>query len=391
MASVSIEERKSANGNSKFRVKVRVTKNGKKIAEKQDTFSTRKLAKTWGEKIRNEMEAIEARKKAGSFREEDNLKEATVGELIDLYLRLHDPDEPKKPNDPSGAIEPLGRTKMYVLNALLHYPISAILASNLRADDIIAHCKLRINEHTKPKPQTVFHDVTYLHTVMQSAKSFFKINANLKYHEEAIPLLVKYKLIGKSQPRTSHRPTDEQLQIMREGLRKRQEHRGSIIPFLDILDISLLTAMRISEITRVRWEDFNFEKKTLIIRERKDPDPTEKANKHSVIPLIGDAADIIARQKKSTDPEKADLIFPYNSRSVTAGWQRVRKELGIGDIRYHDLRRHCLSNLAERGVPLNVLAKISGHKSINILHNVYQHLEMENFDIESFTPAFIKK
>ena len=141
----------------------------------------------------------------------------------------------------------------------------------------------------------------------------------------------------------------------------------------------------------IGWEDFDFEKKTLIIRERKDPDPNEKSRKHSVIPLIDDAPDIIARQKKSTEPEKSDLIFPYNPRSVTAGWQRVRKELGIGDIRYHDLRRKGLSDLASRGVPLVLLAKISGHKSINILHNIYLNLDMENFDIDSFTPAFIKK
>ncbi|MBH0074036.1 site-specific integrase [Pseudoalteromonas sp. SWYJ118] len=391
MASMSIEQRKSKDGKSKFRVKVRHTQNGKKIEEKSETFLTRKLANSWGEKARKEIELRYSKMKAGTFREEDNLKEATVGELIDLYLRLHDPDEPKDPNDTRASVEPLGRTKVYVLKSLLHYPISSILASNLRADDIITHCKSRTNESTKPKPQTVFHDVTYLHTVMQSAKSIFKINANLSYHTEAAPLLKKFRLIGKSVPRTDKKPTDDQLQLMRKGLKERQEHPSAIIPYLDILDISLLTAMRISEITRVRWDDFDFDKKTLTIRERKDPDPNEKSRKHSVIPLIDDAPDIIARQKRSTDPEKCDLIFPYNSRSVTAGWQRVRKDLGIGDIRYHDLRRKGLSDMASRGVPLLILSKISGHKSINILHNIYLNLDMENFDIDSFTPALIKK
>jgi integrase len=58
---------------------------------------------------------------------------------------------------------------------------------------------------------------------------------------------------------------------MREGLRKRQSHRTSTTPYLDILDISILTAMRISEITSITWADFNYEKKTLTIRNRKSP------------------------------------------------------------------------------------------------------------------------
>ena len=69
-------------------------------------------------------------------------------------MRLHEPKNPNKPRDPNlpdEDVEPLGRTKMYVLNSLLHYAISSILASNLRADDIIAHCKSRINESIKPK------------------------------------------------------------------------------------------------------------------------------------------------------------------------------------------------------------------------------------------------
>jgi hypothetical protein len=50
--------------------------------------------------------------------------------------------------------------------------------------------------------------------------------------------------------------------------------------------------------------------------------------------LLGDSAEILKRQPKSEDKDKALLIFPHNSRTVTAGWQRVRKALDLGDIRY---------------------------------------------------------
>jgi integrase len=78
--------------------------------------------------------------------------------------------------------------------------------------------------------------------------------------------------------------------------------------------------------------------------------------------LLGGAYDIIMNQTK--DPNQPELIFPYNPRSVSAGWQRVRKSLGIEDLRYHDLRREAASRLAEMGLPINIVARITGHKNI---------------------------
>ncbi len=42
------------------------------------------------------------------------------------------------------------------------------------------------------------------------------------------------------------------------------------------------------------------------------------------VALLGEAWDIVQRQ-----PKKSEFIFPYNSTSVTAGFQRVRSKLGI--------------------------------------------------------------
>ncbi len=49
-----------------------------------------------------------------------------------------------------------------------------------------------------------------------------------------------------------------------------------------------------------------------------------------LVPLLGDAWTIVQHQ-----PKTSELIFPYNFRSVTAGFQRVRNALGIKDLRYH--------------------------------------------------------
>ncbi|EEQ8029545.1 tyrosine-type recombinase/integrase, partial [Escherichia coli O157:H7] len=73
-------------------------------------------------------------------------------------------------------------------------------------------------------------------------------------------------------------------------------------------------------------------------------------------------------------PKKSEFIFPYNSTSVTAGFQRVRSKLGIKDLRYHDLRREGASRLFEAGFSIEEVAQVTGHRSLNVLWQVYTEL-----------------
>lgn len=88
-----------------------------------------------------------------------------------------------------------------------------------------------------------------------------------------------------------------------------------------------------------------------------------------IVPLLAGSFDIVKRQ-----PQSNDLIFPYNPRSVTAGFQRVRNELGIEDLRYHDLRREGASRLFEKGYSIEEVAQVTGHRNLNILWQVYTQL-----------------
>ena len=72
--------------------------------------------------------------------------------------------------------------------------------------------------------------------------------------------------------------------------------------------------------------------------------------------------------------ETDDRIFPYNSTSVTAGFQRVRTALGITDLRYHDLRREGASRLFEKGYSIEEVARVTGHRNLNIFWQVYTQL-----------------
>lgn len=365
MATISIEKRKLKSGCS-YRARVRITKRGKVIDKSEKTFKNRESAENWAKKKAKQLETKQEEIANGTYYSDnkEDLRDVTVGELIHEYLQ-----NPLTSKD-------IGRTKGYVLQALLNYDIANKIVSSLQASDLIEHCQTRLSDESAPSPQTVYHDVTYLHSVIKRAKQVFKVKANLSYHEEAIPELVSLKLIGRSGKR-SRRPSREELRMLKDRLKKRESQRTSKIPYSDILDFSIYTAMRIGEITELKWSDVDHLNKTIIVRSRKDP--RKKQDNNWEVPLLGEAYSILMNQKDKQDNPDEILIFPFNPRSITAGWQRVRASLGIEDLRYHDLRREAASRLAEQGYDIRTVARITGHKNLNILYDVYSSIEIKKF------------
>ncbi|WP_313895341.1 site-specific integrase [Vibrio parahaemolyticus] len=140
---------------------------------------------------------------------------------------------------------------------------------------------------------------------------------------------------------------------------------------MDIFHLSLLTCMRLGEITRITWDDVNFKASTLTIRDRKDP--RNKKGNHCTIPLFPKAKEIILRQ-----PRKDARVFPYKKESIGAAWQRVCREERIEDLRYHDLRAEGACQLLERGLSIVEVSKITGHKDLNVLNNVYLRINIQS-------------
>jgi integrase len=70
-------------------------------------------------------------------------------------------------------------------------------------------------------------------------------------------------------------------------------------------------------------------------------------------------------------PKQSGRAFPFNSRSVTAGFQRVRNHLSIQDLRHHGLQHEGASRLFEAGYKIDEVAQVTGHKNINTLWLVF--------------------
>ena len=68
-------------------------------------------------------------------------------------------------------------------------------------------------------------------------------------------------------------------------------------------------------------------------------------------------------------------VFKIQAHSLDVLFRRARDNCGIQDLHFHDSRREALTRLSKK-VPVETLAKISGHRDLSILLNVYYRPDM---------------
>ena len=187
--------------------------------------------------------------------------------------------------------------------------------------------------------------------------------------DEAVPLLRKHGLIVHSKAR-SRRPNEKELYDIKEALEKRQGKRQSTIPLVDIFEFSIFSCMRVGEVCRILWENIDYNKKTVVVPNRKNP--RHKQGNNQTILLLGPAWDIVIKQ-----PKTDDKIFPHNPRSVSVAFQHCRNKLGIQDLRYHDLRREGASRLFELWYKIEEVASVTGHRDLSTLWKIYTAIKID--------------
>ena len=71
-------------------------------------------------------------------------------------------------------------------------------------------------------------------------------------------------------------------------------------------------------------------------------------------------------------PDKGEVFFPITLDAFKASWRRIKAKSGVVDLRFHDTRHEAASRMVrDRKLPVQVLAKITGHRKIEVLVNTY--------------------
>lgn len=325
-------------GSTKYRAEIVIKNHGQIIARDSKTFLKKKLAADWGK--RREVELQEQ----SVYKKRDRL---TVGEVIERYNK----DYPSS-----------GRTKNFDLNKLLTYDIAKRDVYALTPTVLIDHVRWR-NETVAP--QTAANDLVWLNSVISTMTGALSLDLDLSIFDTARKVLRKEGLIGKSVER-DRRPTPEELWKL-----SRYFYDTNRI-MLYIMWFAVYSSRRQSEITRICWDDLNETKRTVIIRDLKDP-RIKNLQRKAKVPRS--AWKIIEKQ-----PKISARIFPMNSKTVGTYFTNACKLLDIQDLRFHDLRHDAVSRLFERGLSIVDVQHVSLHKNWTTLKR-YCNIDPGDLDI----------
>lgn len=140
--------------------------------------------------------------------------------------------------------------------------------------------------------------------------------------------------------------------------------------------LSLTTGARQAEIMSLRWSQINFARRVITLEKTKN-------GEIRCLPLVGEAFDLLQARGKVRDL-KNDRIFPPTARARKAEyldlrqpWEAALKAAGIADFHWHDLRHTAASYLAMSGVSSVELAKVLGHRTLAMVAR-YSHLSDEH-------------
>lgn len=172
----------------------------------------------------------------------------------------------------------------------------------------------------------------------------------------------------KSNPDRTRRPTDDEiielLKVMGFTLKK-PVLVSQRLAYMMLFAIE--TAMRTSEMCNIRWGHVGA--KLVHIPESKNGDARD-------VPLSSYARELLATIKEG-EPKPGEFVFNMKPSQVDANFRKAKARAGIKDLHFHDFRREALTRLAKK-VNVMELAKISGHRDVKILLNVYYRPKMDD-------------
>ena len=265
------------------------------------------------------------------------LRKLTAGDLLIRYLNTITP--PKRS----------ARVETYIIGGFLAHQIADITLQDLSSSAIADYRDHRL---LKVKSGTVRRELSVLHHCFEIARK-----------EWGIPLNVnpvgQITLPNTANPRNRRTSPEELDRLMLGCTRGRSPLLAPIIRF------AIETGMRRGEIVTAKWTDLDFDQSTLLI-------PITKNGHPRTIPLSPKARAIL-RDLPQTDVH----IFPISGNAVRLAWVRLKRRVGITDLRFHDLRHEAISRFFEMGLSVPEVALISGHRDPRMLFR-YTHLRAED-------------
>jgi integrase len=213
--------------------------------------------------------------------------------------------------------------------------------------------KKGINKNGKPYSQaTIKHQLVLLKRIFNLARRWGIHNGKNPLDQVEMPKLDNH--------RTEFLREEELLRLM-ETLES-WPCRESVA----FVKFSLFTGFRRGEIFKLNWDDVDFERGMVTLRE-------PKGCKTSTIPVNPEALDVLRGLEV-----RSPYVFPGKDggqrNDFKGPWKRIRQAAGLPpNFRFHGLRHHFASVLVSAGYDLLVVQKLLTHKDSRTTQR-YAHL-----------------
>ena len=129
----------------------------------------------------------------------------------------------------------------------------------------------------------------------------------------------------------------------------------------DLWHCLILTGCRVSELLSLTWDNVRDDGFLHLV--------DTKTGDDRFVPIFNEVKSILQRRRNLPRP------FPQNINAVEHSWRMVRKKLGLAhekDFVMHSLRHTCITRLLKKGIGIEVVSKIVGHKEIRMTQR-YNH------------------
>jgi hypothetical protein len=290
------------------------------------TFINKIDAERWAKQIEVEMQK-------GSYTNLVLAERTTFAEIIERYITEVLPTMRG------------GKADYIRLKALARRPIAKLNMAALTPQKIAQHRDERLKEVA---PATVIRELSYFSSIITYARKEWGININ-----NPVALVAKPK-----NPQGRSRILDaSETDALFEALKPTGRRSIWMLP---LVRLALETAMRRSELLGLRWEHIDLGRRTIFLQ-------LTKNGTSRTVPLSTHAIQILTEMPRNIDGR----VFPITHEVVSQAFNRARKQAGIKDVRFHDLRHMAITKLAEKLPNLIELSAVSGHKSLAMLKRYY--------------------
>jgi integrase len=134
------------------------------------------------------------------------------------------------------------------------------------------------------------------------------------------------------------------------------ERNGTIGPHAAAgLRLALFTGARSGEITAIQWSHIDWDRKLIRL-------PDSKTNEPRTIHLPEAAVQVLKTTPRVGSFVIAGVKDDDSYKNLSRAWIKTRKLAGLDDVRLHDLRHSYASLAAGRGISLQMIGKLLGHR-----------------------------